>query len=374
MLNRNKLVQLSLSEIPSETEYLDYKKQIDITSDTGRAKLIRLICAMNHSNPNAYSFIFVGIGDDKSIIGTPFLDDANFQNAVKDFINNCPKLSYENINFKGATSEEFIGIITIYPSEDISYIAKNIWKLKKGDKFIRRGSTTEKYNECNEQLHKNTRVKQNQFESNQLTQKATVSLGSTLDAVLSFYSKIHKEYSPRHYVFNDQYVVGISSWYEDSIDCHSEVTISVLNEEVIYFWSALEHVKIECLEQYIVIEEQALVFWGGDRIYFPFKLTKLDFSKLGTYSIQKELIFSIPHLTIEEISYFIDNISSKLKCEKEYIEILPYELLLAALNGSHKAVRLLCNKNNSNLDGTVAESYREAILIYNTLQNSVLFP
>ncbi len=369
MLNRNKLVQLSLSEIPSETEYLDYKQQIDITSESGRAKLIRLICAMNNSNPYGHSFIFVGIGDDKSVIGTPFLDDANFQNAVKDFINNCPKLSYENINFKGSASEEFIGIITIYPSENISYIAKNIWKLKEGDKFIRRGSTTEKYNGNNEQI----RVKQNQLESNQLTQKATVSLGSTLDAVLSFYSDTHKEYNPRHYVFNDQCVVGISSWYGENTNYHSEVTVSILNDEVTYFWSALDNVKIECLDHHIVIEEQALVFWQGERIYFPFKLTKLDFSKLGTYSVQKELIFSIPHLTTEEISDFLSRIPRKLKREREYIEILPYELLLAALNGSHKAVSLLFNKNNGNVDGALAESYSEAILIYNELQDSVLF-
>ncbi|MDN3653605.1 ATP-binding protein [Thalassotalea ponticola] len=373
MLNRNKLLQLSLSEIPSETEYLDYKQQIDITSESGRAKLIRLICAMNNSNPNAHSFIFVGIGDDKTIIGVPFLDDAKFQNAVKGFISNCPKLSYENINFNDTAPEKFIGIITIYPSENISYVAKNIWKLKEGDKFIRRGSTTEKYDGDNEHLHKNIRVKQNQFESNQLTQKATVSLGSTLDAVISFYNDTDKEYNPRHYVFNDQCVVGISTWYEENSDYHSEVTVSILNDQVTYFWSALDTVKIECLEQHILIEEQALVFWQGERIYFPFKLTKLDFSKLGSYSVQKKLLLSMPHLTTEEIADFINSIPGKLKREKEYIEILPYELLLAALNGSQKAVSLLLNKNNGNIDGALAESYSEAILIYNELKDSVLF-
>ena len=118
MLNRKKLVQLSLSEIPSETEYLDYKRQIDLRSTSGRGKLIRLICAMNNSNPNGQSFIFVGISDDKNIVGTSYLDDANFQNAIKGFIANAPKVSYENIHFKTLASNKFIGIITIYPSEN----------------------------------------------------------------------------------------------------------------------------------------------------------------------------------------------------------------------------------------------------------------
>jgi hypothetical protein len=368
VLNRKKLVQLSLSEIPSETEYLDYKRQIDLTSTSGRGKLIRLICAMNNSNPNGQSFIFVGIGDDKSIIGTSFLDDANFQNAVKGFIANPPKVSYENINFKELAPNKFIGIITIYPSKNESYICKSIWKLKEGDKFIRRGSTTDKYTDRTKII-----AKQNEIESTQLLQRATVSLGSTLDAVLSFYSESHKEYNPRHYVFNDHSVVGISSWRKENTSYHSEVTVSILNDEVTYFWSALDNVKITCLEQYILIEEQALVFWKGKRIYFPFKLTKLDFSKMGTYSVKKELLLSIPILKTEEISSFIRDFPEKLDADKEYIEILPYELLLAALNGSNEAVSLLFDRNNGNVDGALAESYSEAIFTYNELKGGVVF-
>jgi len=368
VLNRKKLVQLSLSEIPSETEYLDYKRQIDLTSTPGRGKLIRLICAMNNSNPNGQSFIFVGIGDDKSVVGTSFLDDAIFQNAVKGFIANPPKLSYENINFKTLASNRFVGIITIYPSKNESYICKNIWKLKAGDKFIRRGSTTEKYPERADIF-----TKQNEIESNQLIQRATVSLGSTLDAVLSFYNESHKEYNPRHYVFNEHSVVGISSWQDENTSYHSEVRVSILNDEVTYFWSALDNVKIICLEQFVLIEEQAVVFWKGERIYFPFKLTKLDFSKIGEYSVHKELLFSIPTLKAEEITSFIRGISDKLDADKEYVEILPYELLLAALNGSNEAVNLLFDRNNGNVDGALAESFSEAIFTYNELKDGVLF-
>ena len=368
MLNRKKLIQLSISEIPSETEYLDYKLQINLSSDAGRGKLIRLICAMNNSNPNGMSFIFVGIGDDKSFIGAPFLDDSDFQNSVKDFIANCPKLSYENINFKELSPDRFIGIITIYPNEIGSYINKSIWKLKNGDKYIRRGSTTEKYSEKVEII-----VNQNQYESTQLIQRASVSLESTLATVLSFYNDTHEEYNPQHYVFNDQYVVGISAWKDDHTDFLSEVTVSLINEEVTFFWSALDSVKITYLADCIFIEEQALLFWQGERIFMPFKKTKLDFSKVGSYSVGKELLFSIPKLTDEEVHSFISNYSEKLEGNDYCLEILPYELLLAALNGSTAATTLLFDRNNGNVDGAVAESYSDAISTYKQLSVAGLF-
>ncbi len=368
MLDRKKLVQLSLSEIPSETEYLDYKQQIDLTSVPGRGKLIRLICAMNNSNPNGMSFIFVGIRDDKTLMGVHFIDDADFQNSVKSFITNCPKLSYENISFAELQPHKFVGVITIYPNEVGSNISKKIWKLKEGEKYIRRGSTTDKYTHIDK-----ISINQNKLESTQLIQRATVSLESTLDNVLAFYNDTCKEYNPKHHVFNDQYVIGISAWKDDHADLWSEVTVSLFNEEVTFFWSALEYVKIICLEQCILIEEQALLFWHGKRQFMPFKRTKIDFSEVGSYSVHKELLFAIPTLTEKEIHNFISDYSLKLDTDHTYLEIFPYELLFASLNGSREAAALLLGRNNGNVDGSLAESYSEAINTYHQLINGGLF-
>jgi len=109
------------------------------------------------------------------------------------------------------------------------------------------------------------------------------------------------------------------------------------------------------------------------KIILPFKLTTLDFSKIGAYRVQKKLLLSIPILTAEEISYFISSCSDKLDANKEYIEIFPYELLLAALNGSNEAESLLLNRNNGNVDGALAQSYNEAIFTYEELKASVMF-
>lgn len=138
MLNRRKLIQVVLSEIPSETEYLDYKREINITSEPGRAKLLRLICAMNNSNPNGRSFIFVGIDDSKELVGTSFLDDAVFQNAIAGFIKNCPKITYENVNISSLGIDRFIGVISIYPNGIGSEICKNIFDYHRTSANLRR--------------------------------------------------------------------------------------------------------------------------------------------------------------------------------------------------------------------------------------------
>ena len=239
MLNRKKLIQLALSEIPSETEFLDYKQEINLTSVSARGKLIRIICAMSNSNPYSKSFILIGINDNKELVGSSFIDDSVFQNAVKDYLPITLKLSYENVKFPNLPENEFIGVITIYPSEHICSISKNIWKLKSDDKYIRRGSTTEKWDgtdKCNSE--------HNKTESDQLVKRATITLESTLDAVLNFYSDSCENYDPKHYVFNDQYVVGITAWQDEQSKLFSEVTLSLLNEEVSFFVT-IQHPPVE---------------------------------------------------------------------------------------------------------------------------------
>ena len=368
MLNRKKLILLALSEIPSETEYLDYKREINLTSDSARGKLIRIICAMSNSNPDSKSFILIGISDNKDLVGNSFIDDAEFQNAVKDYLPFTLKLSCENVKFPELPEDKFIGVITIYPSENICSISKNIWKLKSGDKYIRRGSTTEKWNgisKCNSE--------HNKTESDQLVKRATISLESTLDAVLDFYSDSCESYNPKHYVFNDQYVVGITAWPDEHSNLFSEVTVSLLNEEISFFWSALEYVELHYTKQCITINENALLFWSGERLYMPIKTVAIDFSKASSYQIDRKLNFHIPHISKAEIDHFLEKYPEKLAGDLYYLEIFPYELLLAALNGSKEAAKVLLNKNNGKIDGVIAESYAEAITTFNILKDRVKF-
>ncbi|EGR1599272.1 ATP-binding protein [Vibrio parahaemolyticus] len=367
MLNRRKLIQLALSEVPSETEYLDYKQEINISSEAGRAKLLRIICAMSNSNPAGRSFIFVGISDSKELLGAPFIDDADFQNAIKGYISHCPKVIYENVSVPSLESNKFIGIISIYPNENLSEICKKIWKLKPGDRFFRRGSSTEKGH--HESLSDYTA---NQRESLELVRRASVTLESTLNATLAFYSNSLNSYSPRHYVFNDQYVVAVSSWKNDGGSL-SEVTVQLTNEEISFFWSAVEHVKLEKTEQSLIIEELALFFWKGVRHLVPKKRVEINFSTSSSYQVKHLKLANVPELSLKDIDEFLGSYEDRLLTEPYFAEVLPYELLFAALNGSRASLELLLDRNGGNVDGALAESYSEAIRTYEYLQSSTNF-
>ncbi|NIY91157.1 ATP-binding protein [Vibrio diazotrophicus] len=362
MLNRRKLIQLALSEVPSETEYLDYKQEINLSSEAGRAKLLRIICAMSNSNPTGRSFIFVGISDSKELIGTSFIDDADFQNAIKGYISNCPKVIYENVSVSSLASNKFIGIISIYPNGNLSEICKKIWKLKPGDRFLRRGSSTDKGH--NESLNACTT---NQRESLELVRRASVTLESTLNATLAFYSDSSNSYSPRHYVFNDQYVVAVSSWENDDSSL-SEVTVQLINEEISFFWSAMEYVNIEKKEQSLVIEELAMIFWKGVRHLIPKKRVEIDFPISSSYQVKHLKLSNIPELSLKDIDDFLGRYEDRLLTEPYFAEILPYELLFAALNGSKASLELLLDRNGGNVDGAVAQSYSDAIRTYEYLR------
>ncbi|WP_217519012.1 ATP-binding protein [Vibrio metschnikovii] len=365
MLNRRKLIQLALSEVPSETEYLDYKQEINLSSEAGRAKLLRIICAMSNSNPAGRSFIFVGISDSKELIGASFIDDADFQNAIKGYISNCPKVIYENVSVPSLESNKFVGIISIYPNENLSEICKKIWKLKPGDRFFRRGSSTDKG-------HNESTCTANQRESLELVRRSSVTLESTLNATLAFYRDSSKSYSPRHYVFNDQYVVAVSSWKNED-NSLSEVTVQLINEEVSFFWSALENVTLEKTEQSLVIEELAMFFWKGVRYLIPKKRVEIDFPISSSYQVNQFKLSNIPELSSKDIDEFLGSYEDRLLTDPYFAEVLPYELLFAALNGSRVSLDLLLDRNGGNVDGSVAESYSEAIRTYEYLQSSTNF-
>jgi hypothetical protein len=368
VLNRKKLIQLALSEIPSETEYLDYKQEINLTSESSRGKLIRIICAMSNSTPNSKSFILVGISDNKELVGSSFIDDADFQNSVKDYLPLSLKISYENVKFTELPENRFIGVITIYPTENICSISKSIWKIRRGDKYVRRGSTTEKWDGTSKYNSEH-----NSIESDQLVKRATISLESTLDSVLDFYSDACEDYNPKHYVFNDQHIVGITAWPDKKSNLFSEVTVSLLNEEIIYFWSALEYVELQLTKQSVTINENALLFWNSERLYMPLKTVIMDFSNTSSYQIDRKINSRIPHIDKSEIDNFLNSYIEKLESDCYYLKIFPYELLLAALNGSKDAAELLLNKNNGDIDGSVAESYTEAITTFDLLKDRVKF-
>ena len=79
---------------------------------------------------------------------------------------------------------------------------------------------------------------------------------------------------------------------------------------------------------------------------------------------------NIPELSAKDIDEFLGSYKDRLLTDPYFAEVLPYELLFAALNGSRVSLDLLLDCNGGNVDGSVAESYSEAIRTYEYLQSS----
>ena len=260
MLNRRKLIQLALSEVPAETEYLDYKQEIDLTNERDRGKLIKLVAALSNSNPNGMSFVIIGVTDSKRIVGINFIDDAKFQNAIRGYLENCPKILYENIAHDSLPKDKFIGLLTIQPENSECRVLKKIWTLRPENIYYRLGTTVIEVSEYNG----GDSAYRNEKDSMALVNRASVSLEATLDSLVEFYDSQHREYNPKHHVFHDQYVVGVSGY--PSVRCESltEVTVALINEDVSYFWSALESVRIERNEDTFTVLEEKLACWDKE--------------------------------------------------------------------------------------------------------------
>src|SRR5690606_37910460 len=121
----------------------DKKRQLNLHTREGKGKFLRHICALSNSNPNNNSYIVVGVEDqDNAIVGDDFFDDSRIQNLVNAFLENPPKIQYENVPFPKLQKGKVIGLVTIRPNNRISSFKKGIHTITAGSLFVRRGSNS----------------------------------------------------------------------------------------------------------------------------------------------------------------------------------------------------------------------------------------
>jgi len=361
MLNRRKLINLILSELHSERVYYDLKEKVDLTAVRGRGQLLRAISGMANSISNCRAFIIVGVEDKtREIVGASIIDDSNIQSLVEEYLIPRPNVLYENVPHPHSASEKIVGLITIHPTTVPCKIRKNIWKLKVDDCFVRNGSVTKRI-EHGEDIVTSPYCS----ESVALENRASVSLRDTIDEIFQFYNMVGNSYNPKYAVFNDQHIICYSGWedIENGKLLLSEVNISLVTEGVKIFWSALQYVNIYFDDKIFTIEENIMLFWSGKKFFAPYETTVISFNNDATYNIEKSFIFKTPDIPPKEIVDFVKSYKSIEKNEPNRLEILPYELLIATLNGSVAAREELTNFLGGGIDGSVAESYFDAIKI-----------
>ncbi len=298
MINKRLLIKNLLGH-SDENSFYDRKQFIDLSSKEGKAKFLKIVCALANSNPQNKAFVVIGVEDEtREIVGVDFFDDSRIQNLVNAYLENPPTITYENIIFPYLPENKVVGLVTVESSQKICSLAKGIWKYSKGTIFKREGS--------------NSKIQDTEFQLNgsnieivqQIEKASSNNIQHTLDGVIDFINYRHKDLESHYQVFREQFVLcwaGKPTSINDKT-LYSRVDIELINEQVRLFYSALDKVEIHNDENAFQIIEYIPLGLENQVDYYPLETVSIDFFNNGTYKIEQNLIFVPPFYDKETVN------------------------------------------------------------------------
>ncbi|WP_413999656.1 ATP-binding protein [Flavobacterium sp. W1B] len=343
MINKRLLVKNLLAH-NDESSFYDKKRQLNLHTREGKAKFLKHICALSNSNPANNSYIVVGVEDhDNEIVGDDFFDDSRIQNLVNAYLENPPKIQYENIPFPNLSKDKVVGLVTIKPKNKTSFFKKGIHTIPANSIFIRRGSNTTPTEEKVEKNYQNSETVLS-IENNSRN-----NIKYTLDGVIDFMNFRHKDMAPKYKVFKELFVIcwaGIPKKVRDKTYL-SRVDIELINEQIKLFYSALDVVTIHCDEDSFTITEYVPLGLNDRTSYYPLEEQTIYFYENGYYKIENKMLFQPPEFN-RKMLYHIYNsnitLLNKLRkgsslTEREHkdLENLPSTFMICYLNGFEDA-------------------------------------
>ena len=347
MINKRLLIKNLLAH-NDESSFYDKKRQLNLHSREGKAKFLKHICALSNSNPTNNSYIVVGVEDqENTIVGDDFFDDSRIQNLVNAYLENPPKIQYENVPFPNLPKEKVVGLVTIKPKNKISSFKKGIHTIPITSVFIRRGSNTIPLDGEFEKNYQNTETVIG-IENNSRN-----SIANTLDGVMDFMNLRHKDMSPKYKVFKELFVIcwaGIAKKSRDKIFL-SRVDIELINEQIKLFYSSQDVVEITFDEDTFTIIEYVPLGLNDKTSYYPLEKQTIHFQDNGYYKIEREFLFQPPEFN-KKLLFHIYNVNLSLlkKLEKGFelsirenkdLENLPSTFMICYLNGFDDAKQKL---------------------------------
>ena len=343
MINKRLLIKALLAH-NDENSFYDKKLKIDLSHKEGKAKFLKHICALSNSNPTNNCFIVIGVEDKNNrILGVDFFDDSKLQNLVNAYLNEPPRVTYENIPFPHLPSGKVVGLVTIMPNNKITALRKNIWKYYGGTIFKREGSIS---------LPVTTDIEIK--DTNSITvaiieKHAQNNIQLTLDGVFDFLESHSDDLMSQYKVFKESFVVcwAGSEKKVKNRTYYSRVDIELINEQVKLFYSTFDEVEIEwTADAFVITEYVRLGIEDGFR-FFPLEEVRIVFMENGAYQLQSKLLFQPPELDKKTL-YHRYNANNALleKLEKESplsdgeqkdLLQLPSSAMLCSLNSVHEA-------------------------------------
>ncbi len=347
MINKRLLIKNLLAH-NDENSFYDKKRQLNLHTKEGKAKFLKHICALSNSNPSNNSYIVVGVEDaTNEIVGDDFFDDSRIQNLVNAFLENPPKIQYENVPFPSLPKDKVVGLVTIKPKAKTSYFKKGIHTIVANSTFIRRGSNTSPTTE------KIPYSKQNIETVISLENNSRNSISYTLESVLDFINNRHKDLESNYKVFKELFVVcwaGNKKKVRDKI-YYSRVDIELVNEQVKLFYSALDEVSISYDEDSFSITEYVCLGLNDKTSFYPLEKVSIRFFDNGYYKIDTQLLFEPPQYN-KKMLHHIYNANNAIlvklqkgvvlqPSEKKDLVNVPHTFMICYLNGFEDAKQKL---------------------------------
>lgn len=372
MINKRLLIKNLLAH-NDESSFYDKKRQLNLHTREGKAKFLKHICALSNSNPSNNSYIVVGVEDhDNEITGTDFYDDSRIQNLVNAFLENPPKIQYENVPFPSLPKDKVIGLVTIWPNNTTSRFKKNIHTIPAGTIFMRRGSNSIPVENTAGMNY------QNEQAVAEIENSSHNSIALTLEGVLDFINNRHKDMTAKHKVFKELFVVcwAGNKKVVKSKTYYSRVDIELINEQVKLFYSALDEVSIEYNEDTFSITEYVSLGLNDKTTYYPLEKVSIRFEENGYYKIDSTLLFDPPQYNRKMMHHIYNanlavldklqkNTPLSAREQKDLVN-LPSTLMVCYLNNFEEARQKLIDAKpllKAYPDNTVYLAFKEAMRI-----------
>ena len=335
MINKRLLIKNLLAH-NNKNSFYDKKRQLNLHSKEGKGKFLKHICALSNSNPFNNSYIVVGVeDDDNEIVGDDFFDDSRIQNLVNAYLENPPKITYDNIPFPNLPKEKVVGLVTIKPKNKVSFFKKNIYTIYAGNTFIRIGSNTQPTEE------KIVPSKSNVETVISIENNSRNNIKHTLDGVLDFITVRHKDLDNQYQVFKENFVVcwaGKKNMVRNET-YYSRVDIELVNEQIKLFYSNQDEVIISYDEESFTITEYVKLGLNDKTSYYPLEKLTFYFYDNGYYKMETQMLFEPPQYNKKLLHHIYNSVLitiQKLHKNKDVSEMevlrIAHTLMICYLN------------------------------------------
>ena len=370
MINKRLLIKNLLAH-NDECSFYDKKRQLNLHSREGKSKFLKHICALSNSNPTNNSYIVVGVEDaDNEIVGDDFFDDSRIQNLVNAFLENPPKIQYENVPFPNLPKNRVVGLVTIKPNNKVSFFKKGIHTIMANTTFVRLGSNSVPTED------KIKFSKQNIETVISIENNSRNSIGYTLEGVLDFINIRHKDMFATHKVFKELFVVCWSGNKKKIRDKNyfTRVDIELINEQIKLFYSAQDEVAIEYDDDTFILTEYIKLGLNDKTSYYPLERVTISFFDNGYYKIENKLLFEPPVFNKKMLHHIYNSNKALLvkiaknvpltDADLKDLENLPSTFMLCYLNGfDHAKERLIEAKLLLKPYSNVYLNFKEALRV-----------